>query len=100
MTTTHHVISKQTVGADGASSITFSNIPQTFTDLKIIISSRSTYGGIEDYVKFQFNGTTTNLSAKYLYGNGSSAASATSASRTRWTTGRSPGATPASTRRS
>ena len=31
----------QTVGAGGAANITFNNIPQTFTDLKIVISIRS-----------------------------------------------------------
>jgi aspartate/tyrosine/aromatic aminotransferase len=32
----------QTVGAGGASSITFNNIPQTFTDLKVVVSARVT----------------------------------------------------------
>lgn len=32
----------QTVGAGGVSSITFNNIPQTFTDLKVEVSARAT----------------------------------------------------------
>lgn len=31
----------QTVGAGGASSVVFNNIPQTFTDFKVVISARS-----------------------------------------------------------
>ena len=47
MATTLNLISKQTVGSAGASSITFSNIPQTYTDLKVIISGRDARGTVE-----------------------------------------------------
>lgn len=40
MTTTMNLIAKQTVGADGAASVTFSNIPQTYTDIKVVYSAR------------------------------------------------------------
>jgi hypothetical protein len=50
MTIAMQPIYTQTVGAGGASSITFNNIPQTFTDLMVSISSRETsstpYSGI------------------------------------------------------
>ena len=36
MVSTLTLIAKQTVGANGASSVTFSNIPQTYTDLKVV----------------------------------------------------------------
>ncbi len=32
----------QTVGAGGAATVTFNNIPQTFTDLQVVISARTT----------------------------------------------------------
>ena len=38
--TTNNLISRQTVGSAGAATITFSNIPQTFTDLRIVVSAR------------------------------------------------------------
>lgn len=39
-TTTYNLIAKQTIGAGGASSVTFSSIPQTYTDLKVVYSVR------------------------------------------------------------
>ena len=57
------------------STITFSSIPQTFTDVMVVFSTRlsTTNGGL----RFRVNGSTANLSTRLLYGNGSSAASAT-----------------------
>lgn len=67
-----NLIARQTVGAGGAASVTFSNIPQTFTDLKIVMSARgSGTGGVQ----IQFNGSTSNRSNIRLYGNGSVTAS-------------------------
>ena len=37
----------RTVGAGGAGGITFLNIPQTFTDLKLVCSTRSTFSAFE-----------------------------------------------------
>jgi len=62
-----------------AASVTFSNIPQTgYTDLKVVLSARC--DAANTAVKIQFNGLTTNLSTRYLYGSGSAAASYTDAS--------------------
>ena len=76
MTTTMNLIAKQTVGSGGAASVTFSNIPQTYTDLKVVASMRNniTGSGYVD-VGIQFNGTASGYSYKTLYGNGSSASS-------------------------
>jgi hypothetical protein len=58
-----------------AASITFNNLPQTgFTDLKIVMSARG--DGASGSFICQFNGATTNLSSKVLYGiNGSAVGS-------------------------
>jgi hypothetical protein len=73
MATTMNLIAKQTVGAGGAASVTFSSIPQTFTDLKVVVSGRAstTTTGID----ITFNGSTTGYSNKRLYGTGSGVAS-------------------------
>jgi hypothetical protein len=59
-----------------AASISFSNIPQTgYTDLKIVVSARTTAAARDDFFKVQINGSSSNFSAKVLYGSGSGAAS-------------------------
>ena len=68
-----------TVGAGGASSISFTSIPQTYTDLVLKLSTRSSYTGVVyDEIQFQFNGSSSTYSARTLQGNGASAASYTS----------------------
>lgn len=75
--TTNNLISRQTVGSAGAASITFSNIPQTFTDLRIVVSVRtdntSAFGSPS--LVGAFNTLTTNRTYKRVYGAGSSAGS-------------------------
>ena len=53
--------------------ITFSNIPNTFTDLMVVYSLRLNVG--EDYFGVQLNGSAANFSLRNLFGNGSSATS-------------------------
>jgi hypothetical protein len=62
-----------TVGSGGASSISFSSIPQTYTDLKIVYSLRCTTANVNSNISF--NGSTSNVSWKQLYGNGASVGS-------------------------
>ena len=69
MANTFIKLSTVTVGASGASTIEFTSIPQTFTDLKLVVSLRTTTVGAEA-VLIQFNGLTTNLSGRRLYGDG------------------------------
>ena len=57
-----------------SSSVTFSSIPQTYTDLKLVISSRTSYATTSSLL-FQLNGSTSNLTAKRIYGTGTSALS-------------------------
>jgi hypothetical protein len=67
--------------ASGSSNtITFNNIPQGFTDLKLVASVRSTAtgsltGGFADGSYIALNGGTANSSLTFLYGGGTSAAS-------------------------
>lgn len=75
MANTFVLLSSVTVGAGGASSIDFTSIPATYTDLCVVLSGRSTT--TVDYCEVRFNGASTNLSGRYLYGNGTSAASST-----------------------
>lgn len=58
-------------------SITFTAIPQTYTDLKIVYSARSTAStGAEGFdATISFNGATTNRSSRVLRGSGSTASS-------------------------
>ena len=70
-------IQTTSVGSGGASQIVFNSIPQTYTDLYIICSSRSTYGAVTDSFTVRFNGDTgTNYDYRGMrLGNGSAAIS-------------------------
>ena len=77
-------IATQTVGAGGASSVTFSSIPSTYTHLQVRCyaqTNRGTYG--IDEVRIRFNSDTgTNYADHSLYGNGSAVFSGASTSTT------------------
>ena len=65
-------IASTTVGAGGASDITFSSIPGTYTDLLLNLSGRYTGGGSQSTVWISaINGSSSNLSNKWLRGSGS-----------------------------
>jgi len=57
-----------------AASVTFSNIPQNYTDLKVVCSTRTATAAVGDGVYLMLSGT---LTAKRLQGNGASATSDT-----------------------
>ena len=82
MTANYVLLEKIAVGAAGASSVTFSNIPQTgYTDLVIKYTGRANDNGAADGFAVLFNGSTTSFSGKNLYGSGSAAFSASPTSR-------------------
>jgi hypothetical protein len=74
MTIAMQPIYTQTVGSGGATSITFNNIPQTFTDLKLVSSARITPNESQTRsIGVYLNGDTfpANASMRYLLGSGS-----------------------------
>jgi hypothetical protein len=54
-----------------SATITFSNIPQNYTDLKILISPRSDAGTTANDGRMTFNGSSSGYSSIILYGLGS-----------------------------
>jgi hypothetical protein len=76
MSANYVLIEKISVGAAGASSVTFSGIPQTgYTDLVVKMSTRSSYTGYSyGWVSMQMN-TSVGSTMKNLYGEGSSTGS-------------------------
>ena len=68
-TTQFTLINSATVGSGGASSVTFSSIPNTYTDLKVLMSVRTSWGNIGDWGSVRFNGDTGN-NYSYLYAQG------------------------------
>lgn len=78
MPNTYVALATQTLGSATAS-VTFSSIPQGYTDLVLIITGTVSSEGA---VRFQCNGdTATNYSTTLLYGNGSSALSGRAANQ-------------------
>jgi hypothetical protein len=74
------LLERITVGAAGASSVTFSNIPQTgYTDLLVKVSARGSTAQVYDVLNMSFNGTST-FNWKKIEGSGSAASSASGTS--------------------
>jgi hypothetical protein len=75
MANTYTLLETITVGAAGASSVTFNSIPQTgYTDLVIKASARSG-GGSPTWLYVTFNGSASTYNNKVLQGSGSAASS-------------------------
>jgi hypothetical protein len=72
----------QVAGVLGATALTFTSIPSTYTDLVLKTSLRGTGALIYDTIKVTFNGSTTGYSTRYLQGSGSAASSGVSGSST------------------
>lgn len=76
MADTYTLIEKITVGAAGASSVTFTSIPQTYTDLVVKASARSNSAGAEAML-IEFNNSTSSYSGRRLSGEGTGVSSDT-----------------------
>lgn len=88
MAATYTLIESYTVGAGGASSVTLGSggtIPQTYTDLQLLVSVRTT-GSSDPTVRIRFNSNSSNYTYIQLYANGSAAYSGTQAGVTSGTT--------------
>jgi hypothetical protein len=67
------LVSTVTVGAGGASSISFTDIPSDGTDLLLLISAQTNASGeYVDLVNVRFNGSTSGYSDRDFNGNGTS----------------------------
>ena len=63
-------IASVTVGSGGASSIDFTSIPSTYTDLCLKLSLRDNRASTADFILLSFNGSTTTFTNRYLEGDG------------------------------
>lgn len=75
MANTYVAIATVTVGSGGASTIDFTSIPSTYSDLALLISSRA--DSVVNEIYLRFNGNSSSYTNRNLYGNGSSAGSGT-----------------------
>ena len=86
MAVTYKLIETVTVGSGGAASIEFGSIPQTYTDLVLVGSLRSTSTssntGEYDAFGYRFNSSTSGYTTRNLQGNGSVASSSTQTTMT------------------
>ena len=76
--TTNTMVAIQTITASSQSTVSFTSIPSTYTDLRIVaVGTSSTSGSSVNNWRMTFNGDSISglYSDTHLYGNGSSAAS-------------------------
>ena len=64
---TYEAIATVTVGSGGSSSIDFSSIPSTYTDLCVQLSSRTNNGFAGSFWEMKFNNTTANRKLLRIY---------------------------------
>ena len=77
MANTYVAIATTTVGSGGAATISFTSIPQTYTDLVVVLSARGTDAGTgANDGRLTFNGSSSGYSSRLLYGTGSAVGSA------------------------
>ena len=75
MANTFELIASSTVGSGGASDITFSSIPSTYTDLLVDISVRTSQANTSRTLYLRVNGSSTSWTQRSVYGTGSAAGS-------------------------
>ena len=81
--TDYESIATTTVGVGGASTVTFTSIPSTYSHLQIRIMGRGTFANSLDNTLVQFNSdTASNYSQHQLAGSGSAASAEGAASQT------------------
>ena len=65
------LIERIEVTAATQATIEFSSIPDTYTDLCLVLSSRVTTNAVGETLNILFNGSSASISSRYLYGAGS-----------------------------
>lgn len=74
MANTFVKIASSTVGAGGVSSVVFSSIPQTYTDLQVLVSSRADNANVYGWFTYTFNGNSSSLRSAWIEPDGSTVA--------------------------
>jgi hypothetical protein len=78
MANTYTLIESKTVGSGGAASIEFTSIPQTYTDLFLATSLRTSETEVNNWVKLTFNNTAgTSNNVLFIRANGTNVATST-----------------------
>jgi hypothetical protein len=85
MPDTYTLLEKVVVGATSVASINFANIPQSYTDLQLVCSTRLTASGIEAIDMTFNNNTGANYSWRYIQGSGTGTNPAQSANANAFT---------------
>lgn len=80
MATYIQIGSTVTVGAGGAASIDFTSIPSTYTDLNLVVSSRSNNANVWSAGVLSFNNSTANFTGRIVEGGDSVATSSSTTS--------------------
>ena len=80
---TYNLISNVVIGSGGAANIEFTSIPATYTDLKLVLSGRTTRSAVGEEIAFRVNSLSTSIySSKFIFALSSGASSATESSVT------------------
>lgn len=77
---TYDLISSVTVGSGGATNVTFTSIPQSYTDLVVKYSATTNDTGVVTWLKLTFNSSTSDYADLYLRANGVSVTGGTDGS--------------------
>lgn len=93
MANTMTLISSITVGSGGATTMDFTSIPSTYTDLLLDISARSTVSSVYTQIFTTFNNTSTGYYRMVLQGFAGSASSSSQSNTTQFNTSYIPGGT-------
>lgn len=79
MANTYKALQTITVGAGGASGMDFTNIPQNYSDLVVVVSARTNFASLAQYITLFFNDNGSGYTARNFVGTGTSALSNTNA---------------------
>jgi len=77
MASKYTLIASSTVGSGGSATISFTSIPATYTDLKVVANARTDRASNNDWVKIGFNGSTSSFTYREIEGDGSTVGSYT-----------------------